>query len=80
MKAHIDWTEGSATWRTYYRPGWPVHAFDSDFGATDYGTEIDAVVSFKLGDVGVLAKYANYQADLFGRDTERFWLQASVGF
>ncbi len=56
------------------------HAFDSDFGATDYGTEIDAVVSFKLGDVGVLAKYANYQADLFGRDTERFWLQASVGF
>lgn len=31
VKAHIDWTEGSATWRTYYRPGWPVHAFDIDF-------------------------------------------------
>ena len=31
VKAHIDWTEGSATWRTYYRPGWPVDNFDIVF-------------------------------------------------
>ena len=31
VKAHIDWAETSATWRTYFRPGWPVAAYDIDF-------------------------------------------------
>lgn len=57
-----------------------VHEFDSDEGGVDYGSEVDAVVKFKLGKVGILAKYANYRADNFGRDTERFWLQASISF
>ncbi|MEP0189987.1 MAG: alginate export family protein [Erythrobacter sp.] len=56
------------------------HQFDSDFGDIDYGTEIDAVLSFKVGPVGILAKYANYQADAFAVDTTRFTLQAGVSF
>lgn len=56
------------------------HQFDSDFGGLDYGSEWDASLGFKLGPVGLLAKYANYQADKFAADTEKFWLQAEFGF
>ena len=56
------------------------HEFDSDFGGLDYGTEVDGVVSFKIGDVGLLAKYGNYQTQGFGPDTTRFTLQAEVSF
>lgn len=56
------------------------HEFDSDFGEQDYGTEFDAVVSFKLGKAQLLAKYANYQTDGFGPDTQRFTLQTEFSF
>ncbi len=56
------------------------HEFDSDFGGVDYGTEIDGVLGFKVGPVAILAKYANYQADGFAVDTERFTLQAGISF
>ncbi|MEL7188418.1 MAG: porin [Pseudomonadota bacterium] len=56
------------------------HQFDSDFGGIDYGTEIDAVVSFKVGPVGILAKLGDYRADDFAVDTTRFTLQAGVKF
>ena len=56
------------------------HEFDSDFGGLDYGHEWDASLGFKLGPVGLLAKYANYQSDGFAVDTEKFWLQAEIGF
>ncbi len=56
------------------------HQFDSDVGGLEYGSEVDAVIAFKLGKVGILAKYANYQADQFGVDTEKFWLQAGIKF
>jgi hypothetical protein len=56
------------------------HEFDSDFGGIDYGTEFDAVLSGKIGPVAVLAKYANYQADNFGVDTQRFTLQAEIKY
>ena len=51
------------------------HDFQSDVGNLDYGSEWDASLGFKLGKVGVLAKYANYNADSFAVDTEKFWLQ-----
>lgn len=54
------------------------HSFESDFGGADYGSEWDASVGFKLGKVGLLAKYASYRADGFGTDTDKVWLQASV--
>ena len=56
------------------------HEFDSDFGGLDYGSEWNASLGFKLGPVGLLAKYANYDSAGFAVDTEKFWLQAEVGF
>jgi hypothetical protein len=56
------------------------HEFDSDFGGFDYGSEWDASLGFKLGPAGLLAKYANYRADGFAVDTEKFWLQAEISF
>ncbi|MEO1729725.1 MAG: alginate export family protein [Pseudomonadota bacterium] len=56
------------------------HDFQSDFGDIDYGTEIDAVVSFKVGEVALLAKYGDYTSDGFGPDTTRFTVQAGISF
>lgn len=56
------------------------HSFDSDKGGLDYGNEWDASLGFKLGPVGILAKYANYDAKAFSVDTEKFWLEASYAF
>ena len=51
------------------------HQFDGAKGDVEYGTEWDASTGFKLGKVGLLLKYANYQARDFGSDTGKFWLQ-----
>ena len=56
------------------------HEFESDVGGIEYGSEWDASLGFKLGPVGLLAKYANYDADAFAADTEKFWLQAELAF
>lgn len=62
------------------KAGLTYHQFKSDFGGLDYGNEWDASVGFELGRVGLLAKYANYQADEFASDNEKFWLQAEISF
>ncbi len=59
------------------RAAMTFHEFDSDFGGQDYGTEFDAVLSFRVRDFTILAKYANFQSDGFAVDSERFWLQVS---
>lgn len=56
------------------------HEFESDFGDIEYGTEFDAVVSFKIKDVAILAKLGDYYTDGFGPDTTRFTLQAGISF
>ena len=56
------------------------HQFDSDVGNLEYGTEWDASVGFRIRKVGVLLKYADYDAKGFGVDTRKFWLQAEVAF
>ena len=56
------------------------HQFDSARGALDYGSEWDASFGFKVGSVGILAKYARYDAKDFGTYTEKFWLQAEYAF
>ncbi len=56
------------------------HEFEADFGGGSYGSEIDASLGFKLGPVGMLLKYANYNSDGFAVDTEKFWLQAQYAF
>ncbi len=58
------------------------HKFESDFGSTDYGEEWDASIGFQVGPVGILAKYANFNADsasTYG-DVEKFWLQAEIKY
>lgn len=52
------------------------HQFDSAVGNKEYGTEWNASLGFKLGRVGLLAKFADYDARDFGVDTRKFWLQA----
>jgi hypothetical protein len=52
------------------------HQFDSAAGNVEYGTEWDASAGFKIGKVGVLLKYADYDAKRFGVDTRKLWLQA----
>lgn len=56
------------------------HEFDSDFGSISYGSEWDASLGFRLGPVNMMAKFADYNADRFGNDTQKVWLQAEWGF
>ncbi|MBC2779140.1 alginate export family protein [Parasphingopyxis marina] len=56
------------------------HAFDSDYGGIDYGSEWDALIGFRIGPFGALVKYANYDADSFGADVERLWAQLEYSF
>jgi hypothetical protein len=61
------------------------HGFDSDAGGLDYGDEWDASLGFRLGRVGILAKYASYRrhgAQDFATDidADKLWLQAEVAF
>lgn len=56
------------------------HQFDSERGNVEYGTELDASLGFKIGRVGLLAKYSDYNAGGFGVDTKKFWLQAEFAY
>lgn len=60
--------------------GAAYHDFSSDIGSVKYGSEIDGELSFKLSlfDAGV--KYANYDADAFGVDTEKLWFRLGYSF
>jgi len=51
------------------------HDFSSDVGGIDYGTEWDAQIGYKPGKFGLVAKYANYQADGFSANVQKVWLQ-----
>lgn len=62
------------------KAGVTYHKFESDIGGLDYGTEWDASLGFTVGPVGLLVKYANYDAEDFSTDTEKFWLQAEYKF
>ncbi len=57
------------------------HDYQADSGGDDYGTEFNAALSKKFGKhYTILAKYADYNADDFQTDTEKFWLQFVVAF
>lgn len=51
------------------------HDYRSDRASRAYGDEIDLLASAKLGKCTASARYANYDADGFGADTQKFWLQ-----
>lgn len=56
------------------------HKFESDTGGASLGSEWNASLGFRIGKVSLLAKYADYDAALFGADTQKFWLQAGIAF
>ncbi|MEM6911633.1 MAG: alginate export family protein [Verrucomicrobiota bacterium] len=61
------------------------HYFTSETGGIDYGQEIDFVLSKKIFDVVVLAKYAYYDADTAANntvpgDTTRFSIELNYKF
>lgn len=57
------------------------HDFQADSGGADYGQELDLSVTYPFLDhYSVGLKYANYNADSFGVDTEKFWVWAGLIF
>jgi hypothetical protein len=59
------------------------HDFSSDVESIDYGTEIDFVYVRAipgLKNVTGLLKYADYNADEFSVDTQKFWVQLDYKF
>jgi len=52
------------------------HDFDAEDGGVHYGNEWDAAIIKKFDKHhSLLFKYANYDADGFSDDTEKFWVQ-----
>ncbi|MBM4208510.1 MAG: hypothetical protein FJ190_11060 [Gammaproteobacteria bacterium] len=57
------------------------HDFTDDTGNIHYGDEWDFQALWKFGKhYSVLAKYANYNADRFGTDTQKIWVQGNISF
>ncbi len=57
------------------------HDFQADAGGSDYGTEYDLKLSKKFGEnYAVQAFYADYSADEYKTDTQKFWLQFVVNY
>lgn len=75
------------TWVTlrYAKGPWSgdatYHVFESDSFSIDYGTEVNASVSYKSPWKQVFAaKAAFYDADQFSFDTDKVWVWTSWGF
>ncbi len=57
------------------------HKFTSQFGDVDYGSELDAVISYAINkNYSVAVKYADYNADTWSVDTKKFWLTLAAKF
>ncbi|RUO55531.1 alginate export family protein [Pseudidiomarina homiensis] len=51
-----------------------LHKFESDLGNLDYGNELNLVGSYPLAkNVGLLVKYAAYNAEDLASDTRKLW-------
>jgi hypothetical protein len=57
------------------------HDFTDDTGGVHYGDEWDFLATKKFGKhYSLLAKYAYYNADQFGTDTQKIWVQGNISF
>jgi len=56
------------------------HDLSSNEGSIDYGTEIDLVAAYKFNSYNFLVKFASYNADELGTDTNKLWLQVATKF
>ena len=69
-----DWLDGT-TFRALY------HDYRSTSGNLDYGREWDFLIARSFGShVSVSLKYADYDSDGFGTDTQKFWFTTQVKF
>ena len=51
------------------------HRYESGRLTRHYGDELNLLASAKFGRTTASARFADYQADLFATDTQKFWLQ-----
>ena len=57
------------------------HDLSSDVGSIDYGSEIDIAAAYAINkNYNVLVKFASFNADDQGADTNKLWLQAAAKF
>ena len=57
------------------------HDFEAETGGANYGSEFDLVAAYKISErYSVMFKYAAYDADDFGSDTDKAWLMLSAAF
>ena len=57
------------------------HDFTADEGDSDYGSEIDVKLAWKIKQHCTLAaSYASYDADQYKSDTDKLWLELIVDF
>ncbi|RRQ21301.1 hypothetical protein [Thiohalobacter thiocyanaticus] len=57
------------------------HDYQADQGGADYGTELNLLAARSFGkhySAGI--KYADYDADGFAVDTEKFWVWGQISF
>ncbi|MEG3153169.1 hypothetical protein U1769_25080, partial [Sphingomonas sp. ZT3P38] len=51
------------------------HRYESDRLTRHYGDEINLMASAKFGKTTASARFADYNADRFATDTQKYWLQ-----
>lgn len=51
------------------------HRYESDRLTRHYGDELNLLASARFGKTTASVRFADYQADLFATDTQKFWLQ-----
>ena len=57
------------------------HDFRAEEGGLDYGSEWDLIATYALNkSLSTSVKYANYQRDQFGVDTEKLWFSLQYSF
>ena len=73
--AHVLFDQGSTVLTGVF------HDFSDDTGQIHFGDEWDFQVTKKFGKhYALLAKYAYYNADSFGTDTQKIWVQGNISF
>lgn len=69
------------TSREQWSLSFTAHDFHASEGSQDYGTEWDVVASYRInGNFNLEAKFASYDRDHFGVDTNKLWLTLNVIF
>ena len=76
--ATLRFTGKPLTWLDSLSAVGTYHAFESDRGSTDYGTEIDLQLQAKWRRWSGMLKYADYRADSFATDTRKVWVQLEL--